>query len=769
MTMLLRGIWWRRTQALALLALGTVIVAGCLLAVTFSEVTRTPPGIAASLLLLGLVGLAAQAAGYSRSRSSELALAQLRGRTRLRVLAYFLAEPLVLLVLGAAAAVIIGRWLLDRSTRRWLGGLTPEAIGTAGWASVVISVVACALAVLAGSWRTVRAPVDRQLAAGYAPRARSSRAFLAQVVVLVAAAAASLQSLRAAPPRDDWSSLLAPAFLTPVLLGLAAGQLAVTALRALARWRAGSARTDRALASYLALRRLSRRDDALLTAGLVVAAATVAAVAVNAVSAVAAWREETTRLTFGAPVRYPVESGGLAAYQASREADPDGRWLMAAVSAPDESESYRRVFVDTARWNAVLGDFQDDTGAASLAELAPTLDGGEPVRPLVGETLSVDFDSAALRTARREQVTVNYLDDSGRLNAAVVAPRRPTPARPVTRVSTALAGCDRGCVVTQLLVESSRVPGRRGRVEIEGIRIGRGDVLAGARWVTFNGELRLLRSRPDGSLVVPSTTYEDVVDVVPDTARQRLAAVTTAGFRPHREGGDPVGYSVDGGEHPVSVEGIATSLPLVGRQGMLLDLPRALTSAGSTIPTADTYVLARADTPTDVLGRLEATGAVGEPRTYVSALKAASQDSRTQGARLHLLLSALAALVTMTVLVASVGRQRRERRDEAAGLRVVGVPVASLRSAYRREAIWLGATVLVAVVTAGWLAARITTTALALVPQTAYSPVLSSSPDPVRLSAVAVLAAVVTAVMTVAPVSRIARSSPPSVLRTDAR
>src|SRR6476469_7385895 len=100
---------------------------------------------------------------------------------------------------------------------------------------------------------------------------------------------------------------------------------------------------------------MARRSDTVFGTRLVIAAAVVTAVTASATTAVQAWQDEATRLSLGGPRQFSVDDGALAAYNASRAADPDGRWLMAMVGVPDGSEPYRRVFADTSRWDAVVG------------------------------------------------------------------------------------------------------------------------------------------------------------------------------------------------------------------------------------------------------------------------------------------------------------------------------------------------------------------------------------------------------------------------------
>jgi hypothetical protein len=92
-----------------------------------------------------------------------------------------------------------------------------------------------------------------------------------------------------------------------------------------------------------------------------------------------------------------------------------------------------------------------------------------------------------------------------------------------------------------------------------------------------------------------------------------------------------------------------------------------------------------------------------------------------------------------------------------------------IKSAHRREALWLGAGAFVAVAVTGWGAARITVGSLSLVPETAYSPTLDGDPQWSTVLPVAVAAALAVGVITLFANRRVARASRPSMLRDDAR
>jgi hypothetical protein len=100
---------------------------------------------------------------------------------------------------------------------------------------------------------------------------------------------------------------------------------------------------------------------------------------------------------------------------------------------------------------------------------------------------------------------------------------------------------------------------------------------------------------------------------------------------------------------------------------------------------------------------------------------------------------------------------------------VTGVRSRHIRAAHRREALWLAVGAAVAVAVTGWVASRLTLEGLSLVPQTAYSPLLQADPRWSTVIPVALGAGVAVGMVTLFANRRIARTSPPSLLRDDAR
>ncbi len=765
---LLRGIGARLPQAAMLVVLVAVITAGCQAVVVLCELTGTPVAAAGPLLVLGVVAVAIQAGGEARSRRHEIALAQIRGRSGWRLHVYYLSEPMLLVAVGAGLGVFAGRVVATRAAHDWLGDDGAVDVSRVGWSAVGVSVIAVLASIVVGSWQTVHRPLIEQLDTSHRPRPSGTPALFGQIVVLVGATIAAYQAARGGPGRDDWRGLGSPALLAPVLIGLATVQVGAWFVGWLAVLASRHRATSSAIGRFLAVRRLARRSDTVVGTRLVVAAAVVSAVTFTASSSVTDWRDESTRLQFGGPLRYDVEAGSLTAYELSQQLDPEGHWLMAAVAAPDESTTYRRSFADMARWERVVGSFYAGTSAGSLGGYADVLRRGDPVTLATGSDLVVSFRTRSLRGTHDVSVSARYVNEVG--EAAQIVAQVPDEARArgaTTTETVRTPGCDSGCVLNDITVDASRLADGSRAVVISRLAFAGLDVLAGERWTT-DPRSYLKARHVDGGLSVDTKpgASTDVAQLVADTADQPLVVVVTEHFTPGTEGARTVGYSVDGQAHRTDIVGTVEAIPFIGRQGTLIDLPRALNWAGTSAVVTESMILGRSDTPAAVLHDLEATGQVSKQLTFSDAMTR-STATEAQVVRLYGLMSAFAALIALLCLLTSVRAQRADRRQEAACLRVAGVGTRSISNAQGVEAFILAALAFVAVVFAGWLASTVSLGSLALVPSSEFLPVLRADARPTEFLVVAAAAAVLVGGVTYVAFSAVARSSPPSMLRAE--
>ncbi|KAA1429245.1 FtsX-like permease family protein [Nocardioides antri] len=658
---LLAGLWLRRGTHLTI-ALAVAVVAAGPMAVRDdgSENALLTPLV---LLAAGLLPAAGLALGARRRH--EAALLRLRGRRGASVARALVAEPLVPVLLGGAAGAALC-WTV-----------APErvtfAVAVAGTAAVVV--VAAMLFALREPLPLLLGDRVPRLTGGTGTR------FLA-VLVIVAAVVTVLR-------RDTDGSAWLP-FAGPALVGLAGGVTATWLVRVVAGWLTG--RPD--LGAVLVGRRLQAPRA---TAGLplVIAGATLLGLATNVLLAVQDWEDDTRAVTAGAPLVVPYAGDADSLLAATRAADPDGRWLMAAlrVFADDRAVS-RRVYLDTARYERVVGDHLDKTpaeeGSAAVALLHDAATSAKPEPTTTGNFLTATVASDSPRAAL---VLVSVTTDGVEGGAQQDLFLRVVPGESTTTF-VPLRRCDAGCRVLGLEVATGRPctsdTWNRPRCRRPVIRISRlnagGLDLLDREWslaepddrppgqVTQTARsLEVRPSREGGSFLASDRTLWSVP----------VVATTSVDWE-----GDPQAPTTSSLPRPADVLRTVPALPLVGSGGTVLDLPTSTFEGGSAVAAAEPWILARADTPDDVIA------AVGSPLSPEEISSATLEDSGSDLAR-RLLLVALGGLVLGVLgVLLPASRLRAERTREHAALRVLGVDSAELRRASRAQ------TVLVAVVAA---------------------------------------------------------------------
>jgi len=782
-----RAVRARSGQSLALFAIGVLAVAGCVVAVGFSRATNVSVGSAAALLLLGIVALAAQGAVSVRARRFEIALAQLRGRHGLGLLRTAVTEPLVILLAAAATGVVLGGVLARVVVSRWAGDGTTFQMSRYEWVTAAVVLLAGALVVATVSWRTTCLPLSAKLDSLHRPRHASAAALLFSLLVLIGAGVSVYQARQLGVRRADWVS-----FLSPALLGLAAGQIAVWTVALVSRLAMGSTRLNRRLGWFLTLRRLTRRADSVATIRLAVAAVVVAGIAVSAWAGSQTWRDQTARMQTGGPVAFAVAAGGLRAYIASHEADPSGEWLMAISASPDPFGGSRRaVFVDTPRWDRVVGSHFEGTPVASVGSEIDALSPAETVQTAQGDTFSVTLSAESVDRAwptrkvqRIEgrltsygfaplQFTVRYVTDEGD-NYTLQVPddpgTRPPPVTPGYVGHTAAApGCARGCAVQSVSVQGVSRNGQSFRVT-EMTFAGMALLPAGTSGLSLSETSRALRAVASRGGLDLSVTDAYSSHLLLEWERDVLpAALVAPGVRLERSRGVPQVYGPDGDARPIQVTGQAAALPLLGRAGILLDLGTALRGAGGQISGAQARVVARADTPAQVLDDLRGTGAVGRQTTVEQAVADIQRGPRARGSTLYALIAVFGLLIAAVSLVSSTAEQRRERRSEAASLRVVGVGVGDVAGSHRAEAAVLGTAVIVVAGVAVWIGCRALLDVLPLVVPGEFGLLLDATPRLGLVAGLAFGAGLFVALVVFLSFRFVARSSPPSMLSDEAR
>lgn len=728
----LRGAWSRRGTLLPLFLLTTVVVAGVVTVLSFARDAGTSSAVAVPLLLLGLVAVPSTGRELASARRGEIALARLRGLTGGQLHAVLAVEPLLVLLAGSLLGVGLGLAVTAIAGAAWItgGGSATLDVTVLPWVAGIVLVGLAA--VLVGMAQQLREPLNLQVRSQERPSKASFGAVFWNVLVLVAAAVAVYRASVSDSADPDWLVLAGPA-----LVGLAVGQVAVWLVR-LAAGAAVGASAGRGLSGFLATRRLARVADAASSLRLVVAAAVVAAVAATGAQQVADWSEDTARLRAGAPVQVPFEGDVTQALALTRELDPEGEHLMAAAYVPGEgSVPARRVFLDTARYDAVVGDFLAGTASAGLARHLAALVEAEGVTLATGDRLEVTVRgvSRRLEGTLRPRVTVSYTDDSGANRSATVSLDIDRTGEPATATAP-VAGCAGGCTVTGLRLQhrsgDALLPYVVTQIDFAGT-----DALAPTWRSTSPAAGFGVPGGPeavdDGLLAIAGQDTQTAAPEAVTGPRAPVLATDTASWD-----GPPLLDSPGGDERPADVLGRLPALPLVQADGVLADLPLAAAGAPPTVPAAEVMVLADADAPQSLLDQVVAAGG-GTPLTVEDVEDDVAREVGAVQAQSYALMAGFCLAVAVLVATSTVARQRAAHSREVAALRLLGVPRRTIRGSARLELSVLAVGAVAAAALGGLLAVRLLLRHLSLVtlPQHTAPLEIGIAVAPLALAAVA--------------------------------
>ncbi|MEV4518322.1 FtsX-like permease family protein, partial [Dactylosporangium sp. NPDC049525] len=518
-------------------------------------------------------------------RRGDVALLKLRGSTRRRVLRLAAGQHLVPLLAAVPAGYALGRLLAHV-----LAGAPPSADTGAVLRASLIATGAALLgglgAVLSAELPVLRAPVALLLREVPGRRHGWRRGALDAVLVVLAAVGAfqlGRNGFAAAVP-----VLVAVVLAVPLarLLGAAADRVGAGALRA-GRLRLG-----------LTAVQVSRRPGADRVFALVAVAVAGLTAATAAQAAGDTARADRSGQELGADRVLSVQvANPTALLRAVRQADPDGRYAMAAVVED------RIVAVDAARLAAVAR-WRPEYGPLPSLLAAPPAGDSPPAAVTAGALVL-----RARNAGDRPMSLAVHLQDTatGSLQTVTLGPV-PTGDHEVT---TAVDGCADGCRVTRLdllqaaagdalTVEALRQADRAvfDSAALGDPRLWRGSAKGPAMSVVARqGTLTLAQAPPP---------YRGDSSAFPMTAGLPLPVVVAGEAPDAWRLGDPSIDVFDSGAVPVRVAGTVGVLPAVGAAGILLDLDAAqrLGTGGGA-------------------GRTEVWLAPGAPASVVNALTAA--------------------------------------------------------------------------------------------------------------------------------------------------
>ena len=738
MSRVLRGAWSRRGALTTLLLMTLVVVGGAVTVLQFARAAGTTATLAAPLLLLGAVAVPSIGAELAVARREEIGLARLRGIHGLRLWRFLLVEPLLAIVLGSVAGLALGAAGTVLATGTWLDDAAAPLGRTALLTAAAIAGVGLVIVAL-GAAAGLREPLAVQVSVRRRPRRATTLAIFLSLLVIVGAGVAAYRS-RSADGEPDLVVLLGPA-----LVGLALGQAAIWLIRILARGFT-PVTERRGLSAFLATRRLARADDLVTPVRLVVAAAVVGSLALTGAVSVDRWTDAQARVESGGARVIEVDSGAFGAQQLTQRLDPDGTRLMAtAIIRNEQRLAERRAYVDADRWDAVVGDFYDDTllqpASGSVSRLAT--DATPPVA--TGDRLSVTV--AALTEPPAETVTnpdgtvltldqdrievrLDFVGSDNRAGSVGVRMRLPEQGSRVNK-TVRVGECAEGCAITS--ISASRIAEFSFEnsdfvVLIEQVELGDSDLLD-QTWVPdaaairsagtdrfnqgFDGSRVFAVNRPDGLqvLLLPTSALPLLLDQTSTPVPVLVA-----------DEAEPIALDLSGDDRTAEVVGEAETLPLLGSAGTLSDLRTSAVGSGPTVPSAEVRIVAAEGTPTVLLDQVEeATGSEWRP---LDAVRSSLGDAYGGAqARAYALTALACALVALLALGAGVARHLRDYRLDVASLRVLGIGLGTARRAGRTELVALTVLVAGAAIAGGWLAVTLLLDGLPLL-----SPPMASLP-----------------------------------------
>jgi putative ABC transport system permease protein len=662
------------------------------------------PLLAVQLAVLGIVVLAFVCAAATEQRRPEIALARLRGLGTGGAAGLLVRELGLLVLLGAAVGAALGWLAALGAATLWLeDGVRLEA----RW-PVAVAVVAAAaaglVALLAAGAPTLRQPLTALLRR-VPPRASTLQVGLVEGAVVAAAGAGVVTLLSG---EGGPVALLAPGLLA-IAGGLLLSQAAIPTAgplsrRALRRGRVAPALAGVQIARRPALRRL-------------IAIVTVACALL--VFAVDAWtvsdRNRTTRagVEAGAPVVLTVDAGSSESLRrAVLDIDPRGRFATPVVTVRSATETGPRTTAVEPEAFARIASWGSDAArpsAADLADLRPTL--AAPIE-LRGDTVEVDLTLAArgqppqpgapgtpLRPFNMSLTVLaedgsERLVDLGRVREGSGTYRAPMPCTATCRLRTVTVNRTFGDFVdayveADLTGLRAGTPGDLRPVDLDTTEEGAWSVLPFQANLPSTGVLA-----PGPTLAFADDSFGTPVsaqrgDVAAEPSALVAGDIPELPSAPGVPSGKVVALDLTAGDLAYRVRDRLPQVPRSGPRGVLVDLS-AVAAGPSAAPAQTTYDVWLSDDDPARERRLRDGladhGIAVTGRDTAAAHRAAFADEGpTLALRLAVLAGVVSVILAAAVLVVGVATSGAARARDLAGLRVVGVPAGTVRSAAVRE------------------------------------------------------------------------------------
>ena len=651
----------------------------------------------AQLALLAMFLLYAVVANTTAAQGPEVALAKLRGRRAGSILLQSVAQPVALVLMAAPVAALLA-WILVRLlAARLLGHSAEVAFPPAAYGVAALAVLGGVVAAVVAARRIVVTPVGALMRLGAAAPG-SPIGLLVADAAAVTIAVAGLIELEAGGVLESGNPNPL-SVLAPTLLAVAAAVLALRLLPFLARGLTRWTRDSRRLATFLAVRQLLRRPAEARPVLLVAVAVSIA------VFAVATWADAGHNRSLralnsaGAHTVLIVRPGaGVHDLRTAVDrADPSGHSM--AVAYTNAAGVPPLIAVDTARF-ASVGAWVPGNSSAPLPSVLHRLAGGRraPVT-VTGRRLRLHVD--LIRHPNKPvHLALNLTEPNHDQAVRTVAPVMPGTRSYEISLPSA---CATGCRIAALAL-TANTPGNPFSTGSEIDAAIAASIRPGGGWRPVTSFADKSRWRGDGKGPVAigsagaslsldvrqstgSPTWPSAVSGAIPTALPGVVASAPAALNEGNQIHSVVAVGLDG--QTVSVDGVIRSvtLPLVDRNGLMVDFGTALAAMSNSAATSTQYqVWLPPSAPSDMAARLARQRVFVERTIHSSAYSAALDHSGPAFADSLFLVSALAAIV-LAIGATAVGRvvSVRRRGYELAALEAVGVSPRTLRTATAAE------------------------------------------------------------------------------------
>lgn len=650
------------------------------------------------------------------AKGGEIALAKLRGLPPLSTLGFGLAEPAMLVALGTPLGLLGGYLSVKLFASSVLVDHTPVTITAGTLVAVAAALAGSLVAAIAAGRRTLRRSVLEQWRR--TPGHHPSRWMLVLDLVLAAAAILGLVALRHGTGNGNQraATLLAPALLVfaVALLGI---RLVPVVLRPLLPLTRGSRR----IGLFLAARQVVRRPAGLRLAALLTVAVGLATFAIAGEGVAQANREARAEVEVGAPALAPVQfEPQHDPIQATRTADPDGKWAMATASwLPDGGASVtgRVLAVDSTRLAAVGYAGHTDLDNNQLAKaLLPASVPGPVTFKATG--LRVSLTASNLSPGTTPTVLLNVRSPGGPVQSV-----RAGSLKAGAHSYQGTVQCAGGCTLVGIDWDRpiDTFPALNGTVLVSKIEVQRGGA-----WTALDAGLTTpLNWRQARTLGNASDKLQTTPAGLRDTFHSQdggsagIAHADSPSPLPVVAGGSGV---VTGPTAPNPLEMIDTSqtsasfvvaatsrvLPSVLDEGLMVDLNSIRTQLPVFDSEATWTIWLGAQAPPNALQRLKAAGLVVQAgQTTAGRITELGRQGPALALRLLVVCAIAGSVLAVGGTAIAIASTGRRRSFELASLRALGIKRRTLlRSSVIEQLLLLGAAVVLGV-PAGYLAARL--------------------------------------------------------------